>query len=270
MSHYSLKDKYALVTGASSGIGKEIARCLAEEGTHCVLSALPSEASALESVASELKFRKKINTWALAIDLATDNGPRELYEKMKQCIPRLDILINNAGILTYGVFHEIPLIQHEKLLRVNVRAYMLLMHYALGDMMRQGQGRILNVSSMAAFQSTSYHSPYGASKAFVQSLSEGVNLELKGKNINIITLNPGLTDTPLLSAYPRKIWFLKICKLYTPAQVAKAGVSTLKDGKDICIPGWDNWFLAHIVPRLLPRSWVNRIAYLMLKQNSAK
>ncbi|MCX5852631.1 MAG: SDR family NAD(P)-dependent oxidoreductase [Deltaproteobacteria bacterium] len=268
MSHYTLKNRYALITGASSGIGREIARCLAEEGAHCVLNALPSEAGTLDTWARELEARYRVTTWALPVDLATDDGPRELYDAVKRCVPHLDVLVNNAGILTYGMFHEIPRDMHERLLRINVRAYMMLMHYALSDMVPRRQGRILNISSMAAFQATSFQAPYGASKAFVQSLSEAVNLELRDKDIRICTLNPNLTDTPMINAYPRKIWLFTMSRLFSPAEIARKGVAALKRGRNVSIPGWDNWLLAHVAPRLLPRGWMNRVAYLLLKQGT--
>ena len=270
MNPYTLKNRYALVTGASSGIGREIARCLAQEGAHCVLNALPSETAVLDSWARELEARYHVKTWAVPVDLAADDGPQELYDNARKWIPHLDILVNNAGILTYGSFHSIPYAQHERLLRVNVRAYMMLMHRALADMIPRGQGRILNISSMAAFQATSYQAPYGASKAFVQSLSEAVNLELREKDIRICTLNPNLTDTPMINAYPRQLWLFTMSRLNSPAAIAKRGVAALKNGKSITIPGWDNWLLAHVAPRLFPRGWVNHVPYLLLKQGATR
>ena len=149
MKHYNLKDRYALITGASSGIGREISRCFAEKGTNVVLGALPSERNVLETWAEELQDQCKVQTWPLPVDLADDEGPRTLHRKTLELIPHLDILVNNAGMLTYGSFQDVSLDLHEKLMRVNARAYMHLMHFALTHMMQRSQGRILNVSSMA-------------------------------------------------------------------------------------------------------------------------
>ena len=266
MEGFDLNGKYALVTGASSGIGKEISRCLAEEGAHLVLGSLPFEKEELEKWAAELAGRSKVRTWALAVDLSEDRGPETLYRMTREAVPHLDLLVNNAGVLAYGDFREISLAMHERLLRVNVRAYMILMYLALQDMTERGQGRILNVSSMAAFQGTPYNATYGASKAFVQSLSEAVDLEVKQKGVSILTLNPSITDTPMIKAYPNELSVYKLCKLRSPALTARMAVDALKKGKPVCIPGTENWILANVLPRVLPRGWMSRAGYRLLKK----
>ncbi len=266
MKRFDLKDTYALVTGASSGIGKEISRCLAEEGAHMVLGSLPAEKDLLEQWAAELKERYRVETWTVPVDLAEDSGPEELYKSARKLVPHLDVLVNNAGILSYGIFQDVPLDTHDRLLRINTRAYMLLMHLVLPEMIARGKGRILNVSSLAAFQATSYQASYGASKAFVQSLSEAVNLEIQGTGVFISTLNPNLTDTPMITAYPKESKVTKLCKTRGPALTARKGVDALKKGKPISIPGPENWLVAHVFPRFFPRAWINGMSYMIFSK----
>lgn len=266
MKKFDLKDKYVLITGASSGIGKEISRCLAEEGAHLVLSSLPAEKGGLEQWANDLGKRYHVKTWAVPVDLSEDTGPETLYQRAMDLVPHLDLLVNNAGIMHYGGFQDVPLANHDRLLRVNGRAYMILMHLVLPGMIARGTGRILNVSSMAAMMPCSYMAPYGAAKSFVQSLSEAVNLEVKKKGVLICTLNPNLTDTAMIKAFPKKIYLFKIALTRSPAAIAKKGVNYLKRGKQLCIPGVENLPLAHLLPRVVPRSWLGWLGYFLLKK----
>ena len=257
---YSLHGKYVLITGASSGIGREMARVFAEEGAHVLLVAHPAESDALEAWAAELTATYGTQTWALAADLASEDGPQRVFEHAQGVLPRVDVLVNNAGILSYGRLTETPLEGLERVLRVNARACLVLMRLILPGMIARGEGRILNTSSLGAFQATAIQAAYGASKAFVQSLSEAVALEVEGTGVAVSTLNPGMTDTPFLKGYARGIrayrWGTKI-----PAvEVARAAVEGLKRGRPVIIPGLANRLSARILA-LLPRGRRNRMLY---------
>ena len=255
MSTYVLKDKYALVTGASSGIGKELSLRLAEEGCHCALGGLPGEREILEDWGKELHDRHGVKTWPIPVDLAEKDGPQRVHEDVTEQIPRLDVLVNNAGVLTYGPFHEVDLDKSERMLMVNARAYLALMRLFLPGMLERGDGRILNVSSVSAFQPTAHHAAYAATKAFVQSLSEAVREEIRGTGVVVCTLAPGYTDTPLIrgSGFPKRLWWYSISGLGDPSEIARQGVKALKGGKAVCIPGWRNWALHSFFPRFTPR-----------------
>lgn len=265
---YSVKDKFVLVTGASSGIGREMARCLAEQGAHCVLGALPHEEQVLRGWCSEIQNRFRVHAWPVPIDLGQDGGPVRLHARVTELVPHLDVLVNNAGIMAYGNFHETPLEKHLDLVNVNARAYMSLMRLFLPQMIERGQGRILNVSSAGAFQPTPHHSVYGATKVFVQNLSEAVSQEVKGTGVKICTFNPSYTDTPLLKGddFPRKLWWYQVSGMSDPATIAEQAVEAIKRGQPVYIPGWRNRVIHGLLPRFLPRKALNFVSYHVLKQ----
>jgi len=267
MARYDLRDKYALITGASSGIGREIARIMAASGAHLVLCALPSEVEALENLARELTESHGVEAWTVAADLADDDGPYEVHKRVEKLTPRLDVLVNNAGVLFYGKYWEMIPDNLELLLRVNARAYMILMRLFLPAMIERGQGRILNVNSAASFSPTAHHALYGAAKALTQSLSDAVRAELRGTGVKVCTLNPSYVKTPLLESGdfpPRVLWF-RVAGLGDPAKVALKGVDALCKGKAICLPGLVNRFSCVVLGRLLPRRMQAYITSIALK-----
>ncbi len=267
MARYDLKAKTALVTGAGSGIGKEIARALAAKGANVIAAALPAEAGALDELAAELSKNHGVSVWPLTGDLSAPEGPRELYNQVGGITPRLDILVNNAGVISYGFFDQAPLEKSELMLAVNARAYMALMALFLPQMKAAGQGRVLNVCSASAFQPTPHHTVYGATKAFVQMLSEGVRQELSGTGVKVCTLNPSYVNTPLLKGegFPQKLRWYSIGGLADPACIGSAAVRTIEKGKAVHIPGLQNKFVHLFLPRLTPRRLMPLISIIALK-----
>ncbi|MDQ1331675.1 MAG: family NAD(P)-dependent oxidoreductase [Thermodesulfobacteriota bacterium] len=267
MSGYNLKAKHVLITGASSGIGRELSRCFAMEGAHCVLSAHPSEISALEELSGELERSYGVKTWRFGVDLADEGGPKKLYDEVKARVPVIDLLVNDAGLMVYGDFHETDINRQLRLVHVNISALMTLMHFFLKDMTARGEGRILNVSSVSAFQPTAHHAVYGASKAFVQSISEAVNEEVRRSGVRVFTLNPSYTKTPLIKGgdFPERLWWYAVSGLADPAMIARKGVRALKKGKTLYIPGFKNWIIHILLPRLSTRKIINFFSYHALK-----
>ena len=257
-----------LITGASSGIGKELSACFAQEGCNLLLGCHPSECTILEEWAEELQTKYEIETSTFPIDLSVDDGPEELYTTVKNHIDRVDVLVNNAGVLFYGNFHEIPLENIDLLVKVNLIAYYKIMKLFLSDMVNAGEGRILNIVSTAAFQPTVYHASYGAAKAFIQSLSEAVNEELRGTGVKVFTFNPSYTDTPLLKTggFPQRLWWFKISGLSDPSVMARKAVKAFKNERSVYIPGIRNWFVHCVLVRLTPRKLANILAYWVLKE----
>lgn len=265
---YSLRGKYVVITGASSGIGREMARIFAEEGANLLLSAHPAEAGVLDAWAAELRADCHVETWPLAAGLASGDGPRLVFDHARTSLPHIDVLVNNAGILSYGAFCETPVEQLERVLSLNARACMVLMRLFLPGMIARREGRILNTSSMAAFQATAIQAAYGASKAFLQSLSEAVALELEGTGVVCCTLNPGVTDTPFLKGYARAISAYRWGVTMSAAGVARLAVQGLKQGRPLIIPGLYNRCTARVLS-LLPRRQRNRMVYRAFKSSSA-
>lgn len=268
MPKYNLKGRNTLITGASSGIGRELSRCFAAEGSNLILGCHPSEKDILETWATELTGEYRVRVSALPIDLSDSKGPENLYDSVKRTVDRIDVLVNNAGILHYGYFSEIPLRDHESLVEVNVIAYLKLMRLFMTDMIKAGEGRILNVVSAAAFQPTVYHATYGASKAFIQSLSEAVNEELKGTGVKVFTFNPSYTRTPLLDrgGFPVRIWWYRISGLSDPADMARKAIKAFKNEKPVYIPGLRNWFVHSVLIRVMPRRVLNTLGRWVLRE----
>jgi short-subunit dehydrogenase len=263
-----LKGKRVLITGASSGIGRELAACFAGEGCDLLLGCLPSEADILDAWTGELRVKYGVEIATFPLDLAEDNGPERLYDAVKEHADSVDVLVNNAGVLYYGDFHDTPLERHELLVKVNLVAYFKLMWLFISDMVVAGEGRVLNVVSTAAFQPTVYHASYGAAKAFVQSMSEAVNEELKGTGVKVCTFNPSYTDTPLLrgGGFPARLWWFWISGLSDPAVMARKAVKAFKKEKAVYIPGFRNWFVHTILVRVVPRRLSNLLAYWVLRE----
>jgi hypothetical protein len=268
MNAIALKDKTVLITGASSGIGRELARCFAMEKARLIIASLPSERKALEVLAETLRREYAVQVLTLVEDLATLDGPEKLYRQAVAAHPWIDVLVNNAGVMAFGLFHQLSLESQERIVAVNLRAYMLLMRLFLPEMIHRGTGCIFNVSSVSAFVPTPRHSVYGATKAFVQSLSEAIQEELKGTGVRTFTLNPGYTDTPLLrvQGFPQKLRFYSFGGKSSPAVIARKGVAAFKRGKRVYIPGIHLWFLFMVMNRFAPRRLINRVSELMVKE----
>ena len=268
MKPLQLKGATVLITGASSGIGKSLSRCFAQEGSILLLGCHPGERQILESWASELslQFGSMVSTYP--VDLSRDDGPESLYVMAKRDHPKIDILVNNAGIISYGEFYRIPVNRHETLVRVNALAYLKLMHLALDDMVARGSGRVLNVVSVSAFQPTAFQAVYGATKAFIQSLSGAINQELAGTGIMVCTLNPSYTDTPMLKGndFPRHLRWFKISGLSDPDTIARKGIKAFKKGKLIYIPGLSNWFVHSVLIKFTPRIFADFLSRFSMRE----
>jgi len=256
---YELKNKNVIITGASSGIGKELSRCFAAEGCNLMLGCLPAEKESLAQWACELKEKCNVRTSTFPIDLSTEQGPDMLYAAVKQGGQRVDILINNAGIIAHGEFHRISYDVQYKIIRVNLIAYFKLMHLFLPEMVESKSGAIFNVVSVAAFGPQPREAVYGATKAFVQNLSESIAEEINGTGVRIFTLNPGYTDTPLLKSngYPPAVRWFKTAGVMSPVQVAQEGFAAFKSGKSMYVPGSYNRF-AIFMQRFMSRKAVAR------------
>ncbi len=266
MKKIELQGKTVVITGASSGIGKALSVEFAREGAHLVLGCLPAEKRALDAHAAHLREKFGVRVAAVPADLATEPGPRRFHAAARKAAGRIDVLVNNAGLMAYGSFHELPLERQMQLIRVNTIAYFTLMRLFIEDFVKAGGGAVLNVSSISAFQPTAHHAVYGATKAFVQNLSEAVREELRGTGVSIMTLNPPYTDTPLLKGrdFPRKLWWYAVSGLSTPEIVARRAVRAFRRGRVVYLTDARSFILHMVVQRVLPRRLVAWMSYYVL------
>lgn len=190
-----LKNQYgpwALVTGASAGIGEEFANQLASIGFNLVLTARKKDK--LDLVSDRLKKVYNVNTVVIPIDLSDPDFLKELSEKT--LLLDIGLLVSNAGGYTYGSFHKSELDKQAAFLRLNTNAHMQLAHYYGNKMKVRGKGGIILVSSTGAFCAIPYMASYVASKAYVLSLGESLHIELKEHGVDVMVLAPGTTETP--------------------------------------------------------------------------
>ena len=258
--------KTALVTGASSGIGRELAKVLAEEGHDVVLVARRRER--LEDLARELAARHGVSARAIAKDLEDPAGPAEIFAELEAERIAVDILVNDAGLGVYGRFWETDLARQLALIQVNLTALTALTGRFLPGMVARGRGRIVNVSSTAAFQPGPYMAVYYATKAYVLSFSEALAEELAGSGVTVTALCPGPTVTEFQEgAGIEDTWLFRGPLVMDAAAVARAGWAGARRGKRIVVPGLGNKLLKETV-RFSPRRLVTAVARTIQKRRS--
>lgn len=254
-THASEQPGWAVVTGASGGIGLELARCLAAYGHDLALIA--RSATALESLAAELSQAHGIRALAIATDLATQDGPEQLVRTLGQhgIVPR--VLVNNAGIGLHGQHADNPVEDIEALLALNIRALTVLTRQLLPPMLEAGTGYILNVASVAGFLPGPLMAVYFASKAYVLSYSQALAQELASSSISVTALCPG----PTRSAFFERAG-MRGDALGAPADtrdVAEFGIRAMRRGQRVAIHGTRNRLMAFAL-RFVPRDMATRMA----------
>lgn len=226
--------RVALVTGASSGIGLELARVAAERGYDLVLVARGE--AALHALAAEIERDRGVSARVVTADLATADGPDVVARAVEDL--EIDVLVNNAGFGLYGDFLETDVDVEREMIAVNVVAPTVLAKAFARRMVRRGRGRILNVASTAAFQPGPRMAVYYATKAYVLSLSIALSIELAGTGVTVTCLAPGPVRTPF-----RERARVSRSRLFSgergmePEVVARAGWSALERGRRLAIPG---------------------------------
>lgn len=249
---------WALVTGATAGIGESFTRLLADNNYNIVLVA--RDLPRMQERARDLESKYGVSTHVIQADLATDTGCAVVEQYIAN--NQIDVLINNAGFGINKAFTMSVLNEEEQLLDVLVRTPMRLMHVALPLMKQRNKGVVINVSSVASFIAGG---TYSASKSYLTVLSESLHTELIGTNVKISALCPGFTRTEFhqrgrmsMKGLPAFMW------LNSDALVAKAWSDALK-GKAVSIPGWQYQLLVFVI-QLLPRSIVRKVGMSMRKK----
>lgn len=247
--------KTALVTGASSGIGFEFSKILASEGYNLVMVARTD--STLQKSADAIKSKYSVTIKTIVRDLSRPESADLLYNQLvlERIIP--EVLINNAGFATFGEFLDTPLSDQMQMIELNISSLTRLCHLVGKEMSKSGKGKILNISSTAAFSPGPMMSVYFASKAYVLSLSEALHEELKEYGITVSVLCPGPTETGFFQRANFK--GIKFFKNFMDAEtVATAGYRGLLKGKKVIVPGLTNKFLVNSM-RIFPRSITARL-----------
>jgi short-subunit dehydrogenase len=250
----------ALVTGASAGIGKELARCFAADQHAVVLVArrLPL----LETLAAELRASHGQEAWPLACDLSAPNGVDRLLEELARRGLEVDFLVNNAGFGTTGPFAASPAEREISMAELNVMAVVRLTRALLPGMLARGRGRILNIGSTAGFQPGPYMATYYASKAFVNHFSEALAEEVRGTGVTVTLSCPGPTHTEFgeVSGVDKANLFR--LPVASAESVAREAYRACFAGRVIAVHGFVNR-IAVLLVRIGPRSLVRRILALL-------
>ncbi|GBD48921.1 SDR family NAD(P)-dependent oxidoreductase [Methylopila sp. Yamaguchi] len=257
MTTPSTARRTVLVTGASSGIGVELARLFGANGDDLVLVARREDR--LKALGDELSARHGISAHAVAADLAAPDGAKELALAVGRAGHVVDVLVNNAGFGLRGTFAKLPLDRQLEMIAVNVTAPTALAGLFLRGMLARGRGGILNVASLAAFQAGPNMAVYYATKAYLLSLSEALHEEARAKGVTVTALCPGPVPTEFSSVADLGGTRLFKVGVVSAEAVAKAGFDGFQKRQAIVIPGGMSKVSA-LMTRLVPRGVTRRIA----------
>jgi short-subunit dehydrogenase len=252
---------YALITGASKGIGKSIAFELAKHNFNILLTARSAEL--LQQTAKEISEAYPVKINFLPLDLSEINAPEKLYNWCKENNFDVGVLINNAGFGLSGVLQNFPLEKNTDLIQLNIVVPTQLCQLFIPLLQQQEKSFIMNIASTAAYQSVPYLNVYAASKAYIKSFSRGLSHELSGANISVTCISPGPTDTDWATTAGVSKKVLKMAdKLnMTPSQVAKIAVNAMLDKRKEIVPGVVNKlgvFMAWLLPQtIVEKSVIN-------------
>ncbi|MBD3270432.1 SDR family NAD(P)-dependent oxidoreductase [Candidatus Peregrinibacteria bacterium] len=255
--------KYTLVTGASRGIGRELALNFASNGNNLILVARSEDD--LKDLAELIENNHQVETKIMTADLSKMGAAKNLLEQIEKKGLTIENLVNNAGFGLFGKFVNIPVEKQIAMTNLNCTALMELMHGLLPKMLENKSGRILNVASTASFEPGPLMATYYASKAYVLFLSEAIAEEISDSGVSITALCPGPTRSSFQKeAHLEDSAMIKNKKLPTAKEVADFGYKACMKGKRVAIHGIKNWFLVQSV-RFLPRKMVTKLVKKMTK-----
>lgn len=256
-----MKKEVALITGASSGIGLEMAWEFAKNDCDLVLIARSEDK--LIALSKELKNTFNIQCYVFPCDLTQTDAAKTVFDFLEKENIHVDFLINNAGVGDFGWFKDSILPKNQQMIDLNISSLVQLTHLIIPQMIARKKGRIMQVASTAAFQPGPYMAVYFATKAFVLSFSEALNNELSEYGITVTALCPGPTQSGFAAAAGNTNNGLFDSKVPTSAEVAHYGYKALMRGKAVAIHGAKNNFLVTLV-RFTPRNLVVKIARKMM------
>jgi short-subunit dehydrogenase len=257
-----LRGKWSLVTGASSGIGADLSRELAQKGSHLIIVARREHR--LKELQAEVQDEFGISVDVIPLDLATADAPQTLYDLVKAAGREVDVLVNNAGYGIYGEFIDIPWKHQAQMLTVDIITLTHLTRLFLPEMVERDSGRILLVSSVGAYSPTPLYATYSAAKSYVLSFGEALNYELRETGISCTVLVPTIVRTAFRDVAGQETTRFQRLYMTESAAVARSGVAAMFKGKSTAIPGFKNRLLI-LLTRFLPRSLATAIAYQTMR-----
>lgn len=250
----SYNNRWALVTGASTGIGAEFASQLAARGMHLILAARRFEK--MNSLAEELNTRHGTRCHIVTIDLAEPDAAKRLIEEVARLGVEVELLVNNAGVGMIGEIETTSPDDVRRMLNLNILTLADLTYRILPGMLKRGHGAIINLSSQAAFQPVAFMSAYAASKSFVLHFSEALWAEARSRGVTIVALCPGVTRTEFFDTAGAPGWLEKHTSL-PPSKVVKSAIRAMEKRRQYVVPGWRNYLLTLLVRLATRRTAVN-------------
>lgn len=262
MKESPFKGLWALVTGASSGMGKDYAELLAAQGCHLALTA--RRESALESLAQTLRDKCGVEVVVKPGDLSQHTVRETLIRELAAEGRGPDLLINNAGFGLFGFFTDQPWRDLQTMIDLDITALTHLTHLVLPAMRERGRGYILQVASVGAYQPSPTYAAYAAAKAYVLHFGEALNRELKGTGVHVSVLSPGVTRTEFLDVAGQQATLYQRLFMMRSKPVANLGLKAVAKNKPSVIPGVLNNLMAQSL-RLMPRRLQTEAAYQMMR-----
>ena len=242
-------DRWALITGASSGIGAEFARRLAGRGMHLVLVARRQQL--LQELADELHTRHGAKCELIVSDLSDPDQAARVVDQIRRRGISIELLINNAGFGIVSAIEDVAIDRVMAMVRLNIGTLTELTYRILPDMLERGHGAIINVASVAAFQPVAYMPAYAATKAYAMHFSEALGAEAYDRGVTIMALCPGVTRTEFFETAGVPNWLRKQ-RSQTPAQVVKRALRALEKRRQYVVTGWLSYLRA-LLTRLATR-----------------
>jgi hypothetical protein len=258
------RGKWALITGASAGIGMELAKQLAAGGSHLVLTA--RRVDRLENLATNLAKQHGVEVELFPTDLIRPEAPEQIYNFTTNKNIKVELLVNNAGFGAFGYIHEIPAGRMLDMIQVNCSAVVHLTRLYVAGMVEQRHGDILIVASTAAFQAVPFISVYAATKAFDLLFAQGIAEELRPFGVRVCALCPGSTNTEFQQVAEQPDRAFRYAE--TAEKVARVGLEGLAKGKSYVISGAKNRLMIE-AERLAPRGFVVKAAAKMMRPSDS-
>lgn len=260
------KNKTALITGASYGIGEAFARRLAADGANLILAA--RSVDRLQALAGELRSQFNVAVTVIETDLANCADWQKLFDQTEARGQQVDLLINNAGFGAVGDFADLPLDRQLEMIRVNVTALVALTHLFLQPMLSRRGGAVIQLASTAAFQGVPYFATYSATKSFILTFSEALWAECQPLGVRVLTICPGPTGTHFQAVAGTERTKRPV-KMQTPDEVVEVSLKALAAKRSVVISGFGNAAMIFL-ERFISRQTVTRMASKLYRPFSTR